>query len=45
MTGQGFQDLGLQATNGGGCACCAPTSHAATANTAALKIASTQPLP
>lgn len=27
MTGQGFQDLGLQATNGGGCACCGPTSH------------------
>lgn len=35
MTGQGFQELGLQATNGGGCACCAPTSHAATANTTA----------
>ena len=27
MTGQGFQDLGLQATSGGGCACCSPTSH------------------
>lgn len=27
MTGQGFQDLGLQATNGGGCACCGPSSH------------------
>ncbi|GAA1740577.1 heavy-metal-associated domain-containing protein [Microcella frigidaquae] len=31
MTGQGFQDLGLQATNGGGCACCSPTSHATAA--------------
>lgn len=27
MTGRGFQDLGLQATSGGGCACCSPTSH------------------
>ena len=27
MTGQGFQDLGLQATSGGGCACCSPTTH------------------
>ncbi len=37
MTGQGFQDLGLQATStGGGCACCSPTSHgtAATDTTA-----------
>jgi len=31
MTGQGFQDLGLQATNGGGCACCSPISHATAA--------------
>ena len=32
MTGQGFQDLGLQATStGGGCACCSPTSHATAA--------------
>jgi copper ion binding protein len=42
MTGQGFQDLGLQATNGGGCACCAPTSHgAATSATAQPELAST----
>lgn len=27
MTGQGFQDLGLQATSGGGCACCSPTTR------------------
>ncbi|MCT1478750.1 MULTISPECIES: heavy-metal-associated domain-containing protein [unclassified Microbacterium] len=35
MTGQRFQDLGLQATNGGGCACCGPASHATTASTTA----------
>ncbi|KXC04926.1 heavy-metal-associated domain-containing protein [Microbacterium hominis] len=37
MTGQGFQDLGLQATStGAGCACCSPTSDgtAATYTTA-----------
>ncbi|MBX3196409.1 MAG: heavy-metal-associated domain-containing protein [Microbacteriaceae bacterium] len=32
MTGQGFQDLGLQATStGGGCACCSPTPHSTAA--------------
>ncbi|CAI9394080.1 heavy-metal-associated domain-containing protein [Microbacterium sp. T2.11-28] len=32
MTGQGFQDLGLQATStDAGCACCSPTSHGAAA--------------
>ena len=35
MTGQGFHDLGLQATStGGGCACCSPTSHGAAATDA-----------
>ncbi|GAB6858023.1 heavy-metal-associated domain-containing protein [Microbacterium xylanilyticum] len=29
MTEQGIKDLGLQATNGGGCACCSPTQSAA----------------
>jgi len=38
MTGQAFQDLRLQATsNGGGCACCSPTSHdAAVADSTAV---------
>lgn len=35
MTGQGFQDLGLQATSGGGCACCGPTSHGTAGKTKA----------
>lgn len=35
MMGQEFQDLGLQATNGGGCACCGPASHGTAVSTAA----------
>ncbi|SFI46781.1 Copper chaperone CopZ [Microbacterium saccharophilum] len=38
MNEQNSQDLGLQATNGGGCACCAPTSRDTTANTAAAPV-------
>jgi len=45
MTGQDIKDLGLQATNGGGCACCSPTSHAtAAAATAVPATAAAQPL-
>ncbi|GAA4063619.1 hypothetical protein GCM10023065_13340 [Microbacterium laevaniformans] len=34
MAGPTYQDLGLQETRGGGCACCTPNSHAADAPTA-----------
>lgn len=35
MTGQVLQDLGLESANGGGCACCSPTSHSAAAKSTA----------
>lgn len=41
MTGRGFPDLGLQATNSGGCACCGPASHG-TAATARAQTATEQ---